>query len=57
MTVHELFDRAAGRYDATRRQLLPPFDDLYGAALRLLPADRALPLRVLDIFEGNHCFT
>jgi tRNA (cmo5U34)-methyltransferase len=53
MTVAELFDRSAQRYDQTRRQLLPCFDDLYGAALRLLPDDRALPLRVLDIGAGT----
>lgn len=56
MSVHELFDRAAERYDAARRQLLPCFDDLYGVALRLLPADRALPLRVLDIGAGTGLF-
>lgn len=53
MTVAELFDRSAQRYDQSRRQLLPCFDELYGAALRLLPDDRARPLRVLDIGAGT----
>lgn len=54
MTVAELFDRAARRYDQARRQLVPCFDDLYTTALALLPADREQsPLRVLDLGAGT----
>jgi tRNA (cmo5U34)-methyltransferase len=53
MTVAELFDRAAQRYDQSRRLLVPCFDDLYGTALQLLPPDRGLPLRVLDLGAGT----
>jgi tRNA (cmo5U34)-methyltransferase len=53
MTVAELFDRAAQRYDQLRRVLLPCFDDLYGTALQLLPLDRGRPLRVLDLGAGT----
>ncbi|HEX5690150.1 MAG TPA: methyltransferase domain-containing protein [Roseiflexaceae bacterium] len=52
-TVAQLFDRAAQRYDQARRQLLPCFDDLYGAALDLLPDDRTQALRVLDLGAGT----
>ncbi len=57
MTVAELFDQAAQYYDGTRRQLLPCFDDLYGTALRLLPADLNRPLRILDIGAGTGLFS
>lgn len=53
MTIAELFDRAAQRYDQTRRQLVPCFDDLYGTALALLPADTTRRLRVLDVGAGT----
>jgi tRNA (cmo5U34)-methyltransferase len=52
-----LFDRAAQRYDTTRRQLVPCFDDLYGTALALLPQQRNVPLRVLDIGAGTGLFS
>jgi tRNA (cmo5U34)-methyltransferase len=53
VTVAELFDRAAQRYDLARRQLVPCFDDMYGAALDLLPGYRQQPLRVLDLGAGT----
>jgi tRNA (cmo5U34)-methyltransferase len=57
MTVAMLFDRAAQRYDTTRRQLVPCFDDLYGTALTLLPQQRNASLRVLDIGAGTGLFS
>lgn len=51
--VSRLFDRGAPRYDATRRQLVPCFDDFYGAVLDLLPVVKNLPLRVLDLGAGT----
>jgi tRNA (cmo5U34)-methyltransferase len=53
MTVAELFDRAAQRYDQSRRLLVPCFDELYGPALQLLPPDHDRPLRVLDLGAGT----
>ncbi len=53
MTVATLFDLAAQRYDHTRRQLVPCFDDLYGAALQLLPPQQSQPFRVLDLGAGT----
>jgi tRNA (cmo5U34)-methyltransferase len=53
MTVAELFDRAAQRYDQSRRLLVPCFDELYETALQLLPPDRGRPLRVLDLGAGT----
>lgn len=52
-TVADYFNQGAQRYDQARRQLLPCFDDLYGVALALLPADRGQTLRVLDIGAGT----
>jgi tRNA (cmo5U34)-methyltransferase len=52
-TVTDYFNQGAQRYDQARRQLLPCFDDLYGVALGLLPAERTQPLRVLDLGAGT----
>ncbi len=49
MTVRESFNRAAPRYDALRRTLIPCFDDFYGTAVDLLES----PRRVLDLGAGT----
>ncbi len=49
----EHFSRDAGRYDRTRRQLLPFFDAFYGAALAALPFGADAPARVLDLGAGT----
>jgi tRNA (cmo5U34)-methyltransferase len=53
--VGVLFDQGAQDYDRTRRQYIPCFDDFYGTALQLLPADRA-GLHVLDLGAGTGLF-
>ena len=53
--VGVLFDKGAQDYDRTRRQYIPCFDDFYGTALQLLPADRA-GLHVLDLGAGTGLF-
>lgn len=51
--VEVLFDRAAWSYDRARRQLVPGFDDFYGAVLDLLPHERDAPIEVLDLGAGT----
>jgi len=53
--VGVLFDQGAQDYDRTRRQYIPCFDDFYGTALQLLPADRA-GLHVMDLGAGTGLF-
>jgi tRNA (cmo5U34)-methyltransferase len=48
-----IFDKHADRYEALRRQLVPPFEDFYGAAVAALGlAERPLR-RVLDLGAGT----
>jgi tRNA (cmo5U34)-methyltransferase len=51
--IRTLFDRAAQRYDHARRQLVPSFDDFYGAALSLIPFERDAAIRILDLGAGT----
>lgn len=51
--IEALFDRAAGDYDRARRQLVPCFDELYGACLDLLPFRWDAPVRFLDLGAGT----
>ena len=53
MAVSQLFDRAAPEYDRARRQLVPCFDELYGAAVEAIPHPRDAPLRILDLGAGT----
>lgn len=53
MKVAELFDAAAGGYDAARPRLVPCFRPFYAAAVEALPfADAAAP-RILDLGAGT----
>ena len=53
MSVGTLFDAAARSYDRARRQLVPGFDDFYGAAFDLLTFEENQPVRVLDLGAGT----
>lgn len=53
MKVKEAFDAAATGYDALRRQLIPCFDEFYGAAVDLLPFPRGAAPRILDLGAGT----
>ncbi len=48
-----LFDGAAAGYDRARRQLVPRFDDFYGAAVGAIPYGREDDIRVLDLGAGT----
>lgn len=48
-----VFDNAAADYDRLRRQLVPHFDDFYGAVLERIPYPRDAAFRVLDLGAGT----
>ena len=51
--VARAFSEGAPGYDATRRQLVPCFDDFYAAALERLPFAAGAAPRVLDLGAGT----
>ena len=53
MSVGVLFGTGARDYDRARRQLVPNFDDFYGAVFDLLIFEEDRPLRVLDLGAGT----
>ena len=53
MNIKTLFDEGAQGYDRARRQLVPFFDDFYGAVLGLIPFERDASIRVLDLGAGT----
>lgn len=53
MSVGALFDAGARDYDRARRQLVPGFDDFYGAVFDLLAFEEGRPVRVLDLGAGT----
>ena len=56
MSIKEQFDAVAANYEGQRRQMIPCFDDFYGAPLRALDFPGDAP-RVLDLGSGNGLFT
>jgi tRNA (cmo5U34)-methyltransferase len=53
MDVKSAFDAAAPAYDRLRRQLIPCFDDFYGAAVEMLPFPPGASPRILDLGAGT----
>jgi tRNA (cmo5U34)-methyltransferase len=53
VTVGAVFDAAAWDYDRARRQLVPGFDEFYGAVLDSVPFGRTEQIRVLDLGAGT----
>jgi tRNA (cmo5U34)-methyltransferase len=51
--VKRAFDAAAPGYDRLRRQLIPCFDDFYGAAVDLLDFRPGAAPRILDLGAGT----
>lgn len=51
--MRTLFDKAAEGYDRSRRQLVPSFDDFYGAAVESIPHESDAAIRVLDLGAGT----
>jgi tRNA (cmo5U34)-methyltransferase len=56
VSVKQAFDRHAKDYDSERKQLIPSFDDFYGAALALIPFQPEERFRVLDLGAGTGLF-
>lgn len=57
MDVKTIFDGAAADYDRLRRQLVPGFDNFYGAVLERIPYERDAAIRVLDLGAGTGLLT
>ena len=53
MNTRQLFDLCAQSYDEARRQLVPDFDELYGAAIRVIPFAADAPFHALDLGAGT----
>lgn len=53
MSVGALFSAGARDYDRARRQLVPGFDDFYGAVFDFLTFEKDRPVRVLDLGAGT----
>ena len=56
MTPHDaptMFDAHAASYEAERRLLIPPYDDLYGTAVDALALTLRPVRRVLDLGAGT----
>jgi len=53
MTVKELFDAGAQKYDGNRRKVIYCFDDFYGTLLDLIPFDRTDRFSFLDLGAGT----
>ncbi len=51
--IKRAFDAAAPGYDGLRRQLIPCFEDFYGAVLDALPFPAGASPRVLDLGAGT----
>jgi tRNA (cmo5U34)-methyltransferase len=57
MTVKEIFDAGAQRYDGQRRKVIPCFDDFYETVIDLIPYHREDTFRVLDLGAGTGLLT
>jgi tRNA (cmo5U34)-methyltransferase len=55
-SIKDQFDAIAANYEGQRRQMIPCFDDFYGAPLRALDFAGEAP-RVLDLGSGSGLFT
>jgi tRNA (cmo5U34)-methyltransferase len=53
MTVKELFDAGAMKYDAARRKVIYCFDDFYGTLLELIPFASGDKFSFLDLGAGT----
>jgi tRNA (cmo5U34)-methyltransferase len=53
MTVGTTFGTAAWDYDRSRRQLVPGFDEFYGALLQSVPFAEEREIKVLDLGAGT----
>jgi tRNA (cmo5U34)-methyltransferase len=57
MNVRDIFNAAAGEYDAARPRLIPCFDEFYGTVLELIPYRAKEEFSVLDLGAGTGLLT
>jgi tRNA (cmo5U34)-methyltransferase len=57
MGIKKAFDKIAEDYDATRKILIPCFDEFYGVALDLIPFNPKSDIKVLDLGAGTGLFS
>ena len=57
MTVDEAFDATVAFYDDWMKKALPNYDDIFSAALALLPFKAEAALEVLDLGAGTGLFS
>ena len=53
MSVEEKFNKYAAQYDATRKKLIPRFDDFYQTAIKEIPFKTEGAIEVLDLGAGT----
>jgi len=57
MSVEELFDQGADRYDRQRRKVIPCFNDFYQTVIDLIPFGESQGFRFLDLGAGTGLLT
>jgi tRNA (cmo5U34)-methyltransferase len=57
MPIAQAFNASVAYYDEWIRKALPGYDDIFSAALALMPFDPHTPLRVLDLGAGTGLFS
>jgi tRNA (cmo5U34)-methyltransferase len=57
MPIAQAFNASVAYYDEWIKKALPGYDDIFSAALALMPFDRETPLRILDLGAGTGLFS
>jgi tRNA (cmo5U34)-methyltransferase len=57
MTIEQAFNATVDYYDDWMKKALPNYDDIFGAAVDLIPFDPAASLAVLDLGAGTGLFS
>jgi tRNA (cmo5U34)-methyltransferase len=57
MPIAQAFNASVAYYDDWIRKALPGYDDIFSAALALMPFPAEMPLRVLDLGAGTGLFS
>jgi len=57
MTVKDIFDAGAAKYDGQRRKVIPCFDDFYESVISLISFHSEDPFAALDLGAGTGLLT